>query len=482
MKKLWVHLVFGIVTFFYILFCVYTYKDYGITADEQRNYSNGRHLISYLVTQTTVKSLKNEFDHPKQSPLFDTHNRMYPLFVSVINAKNYYEWAHLINLSFSYSIFAILYYFTFSEFGKIAVSIFSVIALFTTPRFLGHLPANPKDVPFAIFYFATLIALYKHAQKSTVYRVLLFGLLLGVTQSLRSIGFSIYAIFFLYQLMTKTTLRTIVINTMLIFFIASGVMVTITPSIGANFFANLIYSFQTSKNFSQWNNTILFNGQFLRKEARPMAYLPVWILITTPVYMLVYSMLSIKYVKKHKFLSLIWLTLTTNILLYLALNPTIYNGLRHFLYLIPLLVIAMVYCVYIKLQEKKIVPLIFASLNILLLLNSIFKLHPFEYLYFNELIGGLPKAHGRYETDYWGASYKEAALWLKRQEFSKVYVCNVSYAIQYYSEGKFEVVASSDAADFTVCDVDNDTKEKFSGDVIHQISRVGVPVNIIRKL
>jgi hypothetical protein len=45
-------------------------------------------------------------------------------------------------------------------------------------------------------------------------------------------------------------------------------------------------------------------------------------------------------------------------------------------------------------------------------------LHPYEYIYFNDLSGGLTNAEGRFETDYWGAAYREAALWLKDHELA----------------------------------------------------------------
>ena len=35
------------------------------------------------------------------------------------------------------------------------------------------------------------------------------------------------------------------------------------------------------------------------------------------------------------------------------------------------------------------------------------QLHPYEYVYFNDLSGGVPAAAGRYELDYWGTSFAE---------------------------------------------------------------------------
>jgi hypothetical protein len=39
---------------------------------------------------------------------------------------------------------------------------------------------------------------------------------------------------------------------------------------------------------------------------------------------------------------------------------------------------------------------------------GIIRLHPYEYTYFNSLIGGTAGAFRRYETDYWLTCYKES--------------------------------------------------------------------------
>ena len=38
--------------------------------------------------------------------------------------------------------------------------------------------------------------------------------------------------------------------------------------------------------------------------------------------------------------------------------------------------------------------------------------HPYEYLYYNQLVGGLKGAYGNYETDYYYVSQTEASEWL----------------------------------------------------------------------
>jgi hypothetical protein len=45
---------------------------------------------------------------------------------------------------------------------------------------------------------------------------------------------------------------------------------------------------------------------------------------------------------------------------------------------------------------------------------GIVALHPYEYIYYNELVGGVGGAYRRYELDYWATSYRAAMEGLNR--------------------------------------------------------------------
>ena len=49
----------------------------------------------------------------------------------------------------------------------------------------------------------------------------------------------------------------------------------------------------------------------------------------------------------------------------------------------------------------------FAGLSLPLI--GMARLHPYEYVYFNPLAGGVRGAQGRYMLDYWGLAFKQAA-------------------------------------------------------------------------
>jgi hypothetical protein len=42
-------------------------------------------------------------------------------------------------------------------------------------------------------------------------------------------------------------------------------------------------------------------------------------------------------------------------------------------------------------------------------LIGIVKLYPYEYIYYNSFIGSMDGAAGKFEMDYWGTSFREAA-------------------------------------------------------------------------
>jgi hypothetical protein len=121
------------------------------------------------------------------------------------------------------------------------------------------------------------------------------------------------------------------------------------------------------------------------------------------------------------------------------------------------------------------------------LIIRMFNLYPYEYLYFNEAIGGLKGARNNFELDYWGQTYKEAvantlAFYNRSNDLKniKVYPCNVSFAVLYYSKHEFQIINKSGEADVTICDYDNDKRLGLTGKIITTISREGVPLNIVR--
>lgn len=122
------------------------------------------------------------------------------------------------------------------------------------------------------------------------------------------------------------------------------------------------------------------------------------------------------------------------------------------------------------------------------------RLHPYEAVYFNRTVGGLAGEHGRYETDYWGNSYREAALGLQkhlaaegaRDRPPRVMLCTRVKATRpllagYYLTG-VEMTKNPAEADFFIATTRWDCADSVEGLEIFRVERSGVPLAIVKDL
>jgi hypothetical protein len=117
---------------------------------------------------------------------------------------------------------------------------------------------------------------------------------------------------------------------------------------------------------------------------------------------------------------------------FVVARPNVYDGLRHFLFILP--VLAILAAAGAQQCSTWVTQLLTARGNstlgirsefltlsrshgftLLLLMSalpSLFTMHPYQYAYYNLLAGDRATLHERFETDYWLTSYRDAAIWL----------------------------------------------------------------------
>ncbi len=114
----------------------------------------------------------------------------------------------------------------------------------------------------------------------------------------------------------------------------------------------------------------------------------------------------------------------------LALGSTLYDGLRHFLFLVPPLCAVSAATLVggiSRLRATTRMPrwmpkrgpgwLLGAGVAAACAgqVRTMWHLHPHQYVYFNRIAGGLPGVYNRYDTDYYGNGYKEAVRLLQER-------------------------------------------------------------------
>jgi hypothetical protein len=104
-----------------------------------------------------------------------------------------------------------------------------------------------------------------------------------------------------------------------------------------------------------------------------------------------------------------------------ALHMRTYDGWRHLYYLYPVMV---AFCIYFlrrltafsrsNRSGRILLIIIYACLlfDVGTAVRFMVRNHPNEYVYFNALAGGYPKAKANFDFDYWGISYKQLFAYL----------------------------------------------------------------------
>ncbi|HEV7820395.1 MAG TPA: hypothetical protein VGO84_04390, partial [Burkholderiales bacterium] len=179
-------------------------------------------------------------------------------------------------------------------------------------------------------------------------------------------------------------------------------------------------------------------------------------------------------------------------------RPVAYNGMRHFLFVIPpLCVIAALAFQRLLQAPSRVARLAFAAglaLAFIAQARMLIELHPDEYTYFNTLVGGPRGARGRYELDYWGISLAEATERLVDQLDDadalpepgkpplKVYVCgNVWSAATFFPESLTPVERVEDA-DFQIAIDDFFCKQPAGSKRVLEVTRAGATLSYVDDL
>ena len=475
------------------LYSLLSFRSFGITNDEPEDYLLGSFLYTKLRADDPV--LERSFVIADDGAInLAMYDRMYMALQYAISGEINYDKYHLVNLLFFSIILIVAYELLLKETGLPSLAAIGPIALLLTPRLFGDIAANHKDVPFAISYFVSLAGIYLFGNKSSAKNLLLLGISFGLTQSLRTVGYSIYLVYVLWLLLDQTTLSfkkffEILAQTVVILFIGLLIHFVTLPYLAADPLSRFAELLNNAKAFP-WVGSILYLGKQFMSTELPWHYVPVWFLITTPLFFLCYGLYSVKLIPKSKLAKLFWLTLVVNAVLLVISKPVLYDGVRHLLFLLPPFVLLACLSFFALLKNKwrwKKVALGLTALNVVLILIQYSLLFPFHYTYFNELIGYLPGANNRFELDYWGASYNSAVEQFNQQahldKTYQLYFCGDPQQIKEYSRFKYELVYEITEADLLICHRrgNNQTAiDAFDSANQFAIKRLGVPLTVVK--
>jgi hypothetical protein len=177
-----------------------------------------------------------------------------------------------------------------------------------------------------------------------------------------------------------------------------------------------------------------------------------------------------------------------------------FTGLRHFLFVIPLLSILAGIAFDVLLtgtaawhRELAVAGTAVIAVSFLWPAIVLARLHPYEYLYYNPLVGGLKGASRRYVMDYWvnimPAAVSDLEGFLKSADHSSgarvgrsytVAVCGERLPFEDRPHPNLQWTADWPKADFFIAPTHMNCDRALAGRVIATIERLGVPIGVVK--
>jgi hypothetical protein len=328
--------------------------------------------------------------------------------------------------------------------GRPWLGVIASVLLFLSPIFYGHALINSKDIPFAVGMTWSMYALAVMFAKAeyTWGQVLGSGLAVGLTVSVRPGGWALllplYAAIAIWSdcvmfctrrgRVDDRPRRRPLLKQAALLAVAWLVMVLPWPWAHENPWSHPLQAIRMASQFHVVV-PVFFEGRVIPSDELPRDYLCTLLLLTLPPASLLLAGVGIAAAAagicrrpnrpRTTVLVVVALWLGVPLALFFAMRPNAYDGMRHFLFLLPATALWSAYgCQWTWSRLTATPRFAFAAVlaaAFALQIHSLMQLHPYQMAYFNFLSGGVGSAALRYDTECWLISYKEAIEWIRRQ-------------------------------------------------------------------
>jgi len=401
--------------------------------------------------------------------------------------------------------------------GGPVAGLLALVLLSISPLYYGHMFMNPKDSPFAVAMVILLLGLvhaFQEYPRPTPATLAIMGIGIGLSIGTRVIGFiavtyAVAAIILIYG----TELR------------ASGFkaatprlarfVLMLAPALALGYLVmGLVWPwsvleplnpFRAVRYFSHfferpWKE--MFDGIAVSVPDMPRSYVPTLFFLQEPEILLLLGIGGIAgafvaaarrdvALPRRAALLVLGLAAILPIAITVVTRPAMYNGVRHFVFVVPPLAVLAGFagawlCSRLARSGR---PALLAGSTIALAavvapVVEMVRLHPYQYTQFNNLAGGVRAAEEHYMLDYWGLAFKQAAqeLRAKLEEHPglpakrgkwRVAVCGPNLPAAVELGNKFITSWQSNGADFALV-LGEFYCANLNAPVLVQIEREGV--------
>lgn len=534
-NKLW-RKVFLLLSLLLLVIMPILSQDYGQSGDEDVEAIYGKDIVNYFTKGD--KAALNYDNSPIGNNVqgMEFYGGMFNGGTEVIH-RMFPSWHIMLIRHFVCSIFgALLIIFTGLLAYRISgkkwiIGVLASLLMLFSPRIFGESMVNGKDIPFATGFtmglYYLLCLLQDLTEKKKLWKTaVLFGVSWGIIFGMRAAGsllFVAYSGLFIvvYYIINRADrqqlladryrlLKQFCLYLLLAFFIGFTLGILTWPFGLQAPVSNLFVALEAMTH-RETVLRVLFEGKYTPSNVLPWYYEFKWILLTSPVVVLLgaglFLILLPKGVKTYGlfpvFLLLFSAVFPICYIIYKKSN--VYDTWRHVFFVYPYWVVMAALAAdqlqsFIK-GKLSWVPLGLAAAGLLPAILWTVKEHPNQYVYFNAFAGGVQGAFGNYDLDYYQVSGRQMARWItqhaKRPEAGKkLIVLSNMDGMDWYFARDTGWITSSYARYYERNEKDWDyyiTYGRFvsewqlqngkwpPGHVVYSVEAAGVPIGVVIK-
>ena len=258
-----------------------------------------------------------------------------------------------------------------------------------------------------------------------------------------------------------------------------------------------------------YNIRTVLDGTVYRMATIPRLYVPIYILIKLPLLMLAGAMLAMAFAalardgigrRTRSEVAMVAFAAIFPVLCEVVAHGPAFCGLRHFLFVLPPIAVLAGIGLDIAVMRLSAVrrQLGVAVLAVVIVgfgwnAVTLVRLHPYEYLVFNPLVGGIEGASRRYAMDYWFTIMPEAVdgleAYLDRTEPTlsrdpkhsySVAICGERAAFLKKAKPHLHWAEVWETADFFIAPTHMNCDRDSQGKVVVTVKRLGVPLGYVK--
>jgi hypothetical protein len=468
----------------YLLLGLAVFRDYGISWDEIPTRQFGIMYVTHQVPDVaTLNALRAEKGpaYERFGPLFEIILVRAETLMFHADVRSVFYMRHLATFLLFFLGVVFFHRLCRDRFGG-WLALVGCLGLVLSPQLFSHSFYNVKDIAFLTMFVGTMVTL-RHVvdrpeRRTMVYHVANTVVLLGT----RVLGVFAMLLTGAAALAKRTSVRT------LLYLVGYGVVVALLlplvwPVLWIDY-VNIVRDAVLGTTTNPYYKDDLFRGHQISASHLPWDYVPTWIVITTPIpILLLFASGSVKALvglarrpleylrgeRQDDLVVLAWFFMP--VVGCMVLRPIMYDAWRHLLFVYP----ALVYLALLGVEaliawairragedRRVMVQAVVAAalmLSVAPVTTFMIRNHPFEHVYFNRLAGAdMKTVKQRYELDYWGLSYRKLLEYIVRTDtsshiriFTTTYPGRVNVAmLPRVDRNRVELVASDADADYVM--------------------------------